>query len=75
MEDKIIEVKEKEKAKETKEIKETKYRDIYEKLMEKIAENNQSKGIKKTESEIKAELQKMNSIFKKVSDKYKDNIF
>ena len=66
MEDKIIEVKEKEEA------KETKYRDIYEKLMEKIAENNQSKGINKTESEIKAELQKMNSIFKKVSDKYKD---
>jgi len=66
MEDKNIEVKEKEEA------KETKIRDKFKKLMEKIAENKESKENKKTESEIKAELQKMNLIFKKVSDKYKD---
>ena len=64
MEDKNIE------AKETKEIKETKKRDKLGKLMEKIVENKESKENKKTESKIKAELHKMNRIFKKVSDKY-----
>ena len=38
--------------------------------MEKITENKESKENQKTENEIKAELQKMNSFFKKVSDKY-----
>ena len=66
MKGKNIEVKEKDEAKEIKK------RDKLEKLMEKIAENKESKENKKTESEIKAELEKMNLIFKKVSDKYKD---
>ena len=72
MEDKNIEVNEKEEVKEAKEIKETKKRDKFEKLMEKIAKTKESKENKKTESEIKAELEKMNRIFKKVTDKYKD---